>query len=107
MKCLKLSVVVLLILSLLLCLAFPCLLSCASSDCSIPGTGSPSTAQNGLSQDAGEPLRVYVGNTSTMVFHRPDCNRIPLMNAANKKDFHTSRDAMLRRGYTPCGICSP
>ena len=102
MLCKRLLVVCLLLVSLLVSVVCPCLVSCSSSE------QTDVTGQNSGTDIAPEPaLGYYIGNASTGVFHRPDCNRIPLMNPANKVTLRGTRDTAIARGYTPCGICTP
>ena len=97
----KTVVVCLLLVSLLVSVVCPCLISCSSS-------GETAAGRNSGTDIAPEPaLGYYIGNASTGVFHRPDCNRIPLMNPANKVTLRGTRDTAIARGYTPCGICTP
>jgi len=49
----------------------------------------------------------YVLNTSTMKFHLPTCSDVARINAENRKDVKTTRDALISEGYTPCGHCKP
>lgn len=98
----KTFVVCLLLVSLLVSVVCPCLVSCSSSE------QTDVTGQKSGTDIAPEPaLGYYIGNASTGVFHRPDCNRIPLMNPANKVTLRGTRDTAIARGYTPCGICTP
>lgn len=102
MLCKKTFLICLLLVSLFVSSVCPCLVSCSSS-----GQTDAPTQKNG-NVPAPEPTPdYYIGNASSMVFHRPDCNRIPLMNPANKVALHGTRDNAIARGYTPCGICSP
>lgn len=110
MLCKRLLVICLLLVSLLVSAVCPCLVSCSSSGETDAPTRESSTAggQNSGTAPAPEPATgYYIGNASTGVFHRPDCNRIPLMNPGNKVTLHGTRDNALARGYTPCGICTP
>lgn len=46
----------------------------------------------------------YIGNINSKKFHRPTCNRLPVLN--NRKYFQAREDAV-KEGYTPCDICKP
>lgn len=48
----------------------------------------------------------YIGNKSSMVFHRYDCGGVKTMNDKNKIYFDT-REKALEKGYTPCSQCNP
>ena len=58
-------------------------------------------------QDPDLEERDFVLNTSTMKFHKPDCNDVPEIDPVNRKDIHTSRQAVLDLGYVPCKHCYP
>lgn len=49
---------------------------------------------------------IYVGNSATRTFHRPNCRTINGLNNTHGVPFRY-RDEALRAGYTPCGICKP
>ena len=110
MFCKKTFIVCLVLVSLLVSVVCPCLISCSSSgETDAPARESNTAAgRNSGTAPAPEPATgYYIGNASTGVFHRPDCNRIPLMNPANKVTLRGTRDTAIARGYTPCGICTP
>ena len=50
--------------------------------------------------------REYVANGATMRFHRPECESIRKMSAANRVMFGT-REAAMYEGYSPCRNCKP
>lgn len=104
------AVAYLLLIAMLLCLLFPLLVSCSSAGQTDDPARESSTAtvqKNGTTTVPEPTSDCYIGNASTGVFHRPDCNRIPLMNPANKVMLRGTRDHAIARGYTPCGICRP
>lgn len=49
----------------------------------------------------------YVLNTKTHVFHYASCRHVSSIKDANRKNFTGSRDALIDRGYSPCGSCHP
>ncbi len=49
----------------------------------------------------------YILNTSSKRFHLPDCSSVRDMKASNREDYIGTRDALLARGYKPCGRCNP
>ncbi len=97
----------LLIVLLLVSMFCPLLVSCSSCGGSVTYVTSPREYQGDDTTRGTDTPEYYVGNISSKVFHRPDCNRIPLMNPGNKVTLHGTRDNALARGYTPCGICTP
>ena len=64
------------------------------------GTEQPDAGQSGAGQH-------YVLNTSSMKFHLPDCPGVSNMSEQNKQEYTGSREELIARGYSPCGICDP
>ena len=48
--------------------------------------------------------QAYVLNTKSMKFHYPSCSGLPTINRA---DTTATRDELIAKGYSPCGICKP
>ncbi|MBR4749760.1 MAG: DNA/RNA non-specific endonuclease [Abditibacteriota bacterium] len=48
----------------------------------------------------------FIGNMSSLKYHRPDCDGVMTMNPRNKIAIY-SRAAAEAAGYTPCGVCRP
>ena len=59
------------------------------------------------SEDADEITTTYVLNTNTKKFHEPGCYSVDQMKEKNKKIEETKREALIERGYDPCGNCNP
>lgn len=78
------------------------------------GSGSESNASNAGesgsnsagSQGASEQ-QDYILNVKNKKFHKPDCSAASDISSANKQDFTGTRDQLIARGYSPCGICKP
>ena len=49
----------------------------------------------------------YIANTNTKKFHKPSCKSVKQMKESNKWYFTGTRDELIRKGYSPCKICSP
>ena len=49
----------------------------------------------------------YVLNTNTGKFHKPSCSSVKDIKPENREDFKGSRDAVINRGFDPCGRCHP
>ena len=73
----------------------------------------PFGAQSGpvLSGQSGKPSPakgaesiVYHGNTSSHVFHKPDCKQYGCKNCTA---VFSTREEAIKAGYKPCGICKP
>ena len=59
------------------------------------------------SDDEDGTTMTYVLNTNTMKFHEPDCRSVKQMKDKNKLIEETTREALIERGYDPCGNCHP
>ena len=76
------------------------------------GSGSGTSDANGAgsnnasSQGASEQ-QDYILNVKNKKFHKPDCSAASDISSANKQDFTGTRDQLIARGYSPCGICKP
>ncbi|MDO4869708.1 MAG: DNA/RNA non-specific endonuclease [Bacillota bacterium] len=51
--------------------------------------------------------RGYVLNTNSMKFHYPSCSSVAKMEDHNKEFVTTSREELIKKGYSPCGNCEP
>ena len=49
----------------------------------------------------------YILNVKNKKFHLPSCSAANDIAAANKQDYTGTRNDLIARGYTPCGICKP
>lgn len=49
----------------------------------------------------------YVLNTNTMKFHKPSCRFAGQIKPKNRQETAESREDVVARGYSPCGICHP
>ena len=74
------------------------------------GTGNSSdngaSGGNSGNQSASEQ-QDYILNVKNKKFHKPDCSAASDISSANKQDFTGTRDQLIARGYSPCGICKP
>lgn len=66
------------------------------------GAGSNSASSQGVSEQQD-----YILNVKNKKFHKPDCSAASDISNANKQDFTGTRDQLIARGYSPCGICKP
>lgn len=66
------------------------------------GTGSNSSNNQGTSEQQD-----YILNVKNKKFHKPDCSAASDISSANKQDFTGTRDQLIAKGYSPCGICKP
>ena len=49
----------------------------------------------------------YILNINTGRFHSPLCRSVAQIKSANRREFHGSRQELIRSGYIPCGNCKP
>lgn len=66
------------------------------------GAGSNSASNQGASEQQD-----YILNVKNKKFHKPDCSATSDISSANKQDFTGTRNQLIARGYSPCGICKP
>ena len=52
-------------------------------------------------------VRTYVLNNSSKKFHKPECSSADDISEKNRGEFTGTRDAIIERGYDPCGRCNP
>ncbi|HEX3078211.1 MAG TPA: ComEC/Rec2 family competence protein [Lachnospiraceae bacterium] len=50
---------------------------------------------------------IYIINTNTNKFHRPDCSSVTDMKPENRLETDTSRDELIKEGYEACSRCKP
>lgn len=70
------------------------------------GSGANSSGGTGNNQSASEQ-QDYILNVKNKKFHKPDCSAASDISSANKQDFTGTRDQLIAKGYSPCGICKP
>ena len=58
------------------------------------------------SREPPHPEKSYEGNTGSLVFHRPQCERAKEIARHNRRSFPDRRSAFWE-GYHPCRICKP
>ncbi|WP_418866921.1 DNA/RNA non-specific endonuclease [Senegalimassilia anaerobia] len=66
------------------------------------GAGSNKASSQGASEQQD-----YILNVKNKKVHKPDCSAASDISNANKQDFTGTRDQLIARGYSPCGICKP
>ncbi len=49
---------------------------------------------------------LFIGNSSSRIYHTNDCTSAAKISAANTVYFKTKKEA-LKAGYTPCKTCKP
>lgn len=85
------------------------------------GTGNGTSSESGSNGSSGDDgadgnstnnqgaseQQDYILNVKNKKFHKPDCSAASDISSANKQDFTGTRDQLIARGYSPCGICKP
>ena len=49
----------------------------------------------------------YVINIASDKFHLPDCQGVSDMKETNKEEFRGTRQELINKNYSPCGLCNP
>lgn len=79
-----------------------------SSDAGASGSGSGSTSANASdTASSSAEQHDYILNVKNKKFHLPTCSAVNDIAAANRQDFTGTRDELIAKGYSPCGICNP
>lgn len=60
-----------------------------------------------LKLEAKETVDSYVINRNSKVFHLPSCPSVEQMKVENRLYSSDARDALIEKGYRPCGSCQP
>ena len=82
--------------------------SSSGSDASSSGNDAGDGAgRNSASSQGASEQQDYILNVKTKKCHKPDCSAGPDISSANKQNFTGTRDQLIARGYSPCGICKP
>lgn len=82
--------------------------SSSGSDASSSGNDAGDEAgRNSASSQGASEQQDYILNVKNKKFHKPDCSAGPDISSANKQNFTGTRDQLIARGYSPCGICKP
>ena len=55
----------------------------------------------------GEPIDIYVVNTSSKKFHDGDCAQADSIKKENRESFETTRSQMIAWSFLPAGCCNP
>ena len=72
------------------------------------GTGDEASNADGTAGNQGaSEQQDYILNVKNKKFHKPDCSAASDISSANKQDFTGTRDQLIAKGYSPCGICKP
>lgn len=54
-----------------------------------------------------EESSTYILNTNTKVFHRQNCSSAKRIKDSSRSSATGTRDEIIEKGYSPCGICKP
>ena len=79
-----------------------------SSDAGASGSGSSSTNANASdTASSSAEQHDYILNVKNKKFHLPTCSAANDIAAVNRQDFTGTRNELIAKGYSPCGICKP
>ena len=78
----------------------------SSAGASSFGSGSTSANASDTASSSAEQ-HDYILNVKNKKFHLPTCSAVNDIAAANRQDFTGTRDELIAKGYSPCGICKP
>ena len=81
--------------------------SSGSGDDGASSESNTSDADGAGSNQGASERQDYILNVKNKKFHKPDCSAASDISSANKQDFTGTRDQLIARGYSPCGICKP
>jgi DNA-entry nuclease len=66
------------------------------------------TGESVLAAQLEEEKRTgYVLNIAKKKFHLPDCQSVKQMAPENRKNTRSTREALIQKGWEPCGRCKP
>lgn len=66
------------------------------------------TGESVLTAQLEEEKRTgYVLNVAKKKFHLPDCKSVEQMSPKNRKSTRSTREALIQKGWEPCGRCKP
>lgn len=71
------------------------------------GSSSESTATADGEEISSGGANLYILNTATYRFHRPECSSAAKMSIGNRREYTGSREDVIRMGYEPCRNCNP
>lgn len=71
------------------------------------GSNADAAGSNSAGNQGTSEQQDYILNVKNKKFHKPDCSAANDISSANKQDFTGTRDQLIARGYSPCGICKP
>ena len=69
------------------------------------GSDTNSSKENGSNAKADSAH--YILNTNTKRFHYEGCHGASQIKNKNKREFTGSREELIDKGYSPCGMCHP
>ncbi len=67
----------------------------------------PTTTKKETTTKAPATNARYICNTNSQKFHYPSCQHAKRIKAENRTEFNGTRDQLISKGYSPCGICDP
>lgn len=77
--------------------------SSAASESAVPETSETTSL---VAEEPADEYS-YILNTSSMVFHKPNCGSVKTMSDKNKQSYTGTRESVVDMGYSACGNCNP
>ena len=82
------------------------LMACENITMDTEPSDNQSDDEHALQSDSNdEPM--FIIDTSTGTFHRPDCVQINLIGAAHRAESHNTAEVLISGGARPCEVCRP
>ena len=76
----------------------------ATGDSHLSGKNNQNSHKSSAKEHASA---VYILNTNTKKFHKPDCYSVKQMRSKNRKKYKGLRKKLIKDGYSPCKNCNP
>ena len=76
----------------------------ATGDSHLSGKNNQTSHKSSAKEHASA---VYILNTNTKKFHKPDCHSVKQMSSKNRKKYKGLRKKLIKDGYSPCKNCNP
>lgn len=76
----------------------------ATGDSHLSGKNNQNSHKSSAKEHASA---VYILNTNTKKFHKPDCYSVKQMSSKNRKKYKGLRKKLIKDGYSPCKNCNP
>lgn len=69
------------------------------------GESKKGTEQNSVT--VSQNSHIYILNTNSKKFHNEDCSSVKTMKTESRQQYTGTREELILKGYSPCGVCKP